>query len=209
MPWVFLVVLLWAMPAWAQDAKIQYLLADGRVTGVSDMSLNTPPGHGLVTLIGATVADIVWPIPPGCPVGNSVWSRVTNPAGVTVGGAGLALRPGLIFFSTTSPLLPGCHQVTSWNQLRSLMNETIVRSVPEGGVVGALNYHFGWYYARCTGAETNQNCIDWKANLDQMVTAYPSRPQGITASADAALLITQVMAFMDTQCKNVPGGPFC
>jgi hypothetical protein len=205
----FLLVLLFAIPAWAQNAKIQYLLSDGRVTSASDLSLNTPPGYGLVTLIGATVADIVWPVPPGCPVGNPAWSRVTNPAGVTVGGAGLALRPGLIVFKTTSPLLPGCHEVTSWPQLRTLMNETIVKSVPEWGVVGALNYHFGWYYARCTGAETVQNCIDWKANLNQMVTAYPSRPQGIAASADAALLITDVMTFKAAQCTAVPGGPFC
>jgi hypothetical protein len=204
----FLLVLLLAMPAWA--VNIQYLLSDGRVTGVSDMSLNTPPGHGLVTLPGATAAEIVWPVPPGCPVGDSTWSRVTNPAGVTVGGAGLAVRPGLILFSTTSPLLPtGCHPVSSWSQLRTLMNEAIVKGVPEGGVVGALNYHFGWHDARCAGAETNQNCIDWKVNLDQMLTAYPSRPQGISASADAALLITQAMAFKGNQCTANPGGPFC
>jgi hypothetical protein len=209
MPWVFLVLLLWAIPAWAQDAKIQYLIADGRVTAASDLSLNTPPGHGLITLVGATVAEIVWPVPPGCPVGNSVWSRVTNPAAVTVGGGGLAVRPGLIFFSTTSPLLTGCHQVTSWSQLRTLMNEAIVASVPEAGVVGALNYHFGWYYARCTGAETVQNCIDWKAHLNDMVTAYPSRPQGISAAAAVDTLVTDAMAFKAAQCTANPGGPFC
>lgn len=89
------------------------------------------------------------------------------------------------------------------------MNEALVRGVPESGVVGALNYHFGWHAARCEGAETVQNCIDWKANLNQMVTAYPSRPQGIAASADAALLVTQVMTFKGNQCTAVPGGPFC
>ena len=205
----FCLVLLVAMPAWAADANIQYLLADGRVTGVSDMSLNTPPGHGLVTLLGAEAADIVWPVPPGCPVGNSAWSRVTNPAGVTVSGGGLAVRTGLLFFSTTSPLLTGCHQVTSWHQLRSLMNEAIVTSIPDTGVVGALNYHFGWYYARCTGAETNQNCLDWKAHLDDMVTAYPSRGQGITAATNVDMLVTDALAFKAAQCTAVPGGPFC
>lgn len=192
----------WDMPGTAMDRW------------VSTVRDRPPPieqtqGYGIVTLMGNVASDIVWPAPVAGCLGKPEWTRVTDPGNVTIAGEGLALRTGLIFFTTTSPLLPGCHPVSSWAALRNLMRSAMIASVPDTLVVEALNYHWGWYYARCGDAPTNQNCIDWKANLNIMLNLYPGRGQGIAESAKGATLVNDAIAFKGAQCTANPGGPFC
>lgn len=190
--------------------EIQWRLSNGRVEGVRD----TPPsiefneGFGVITLPNNSAADIIWPAPAGC-TGRPEWTRITNPDTAAVDGTGMALRTGLIFFTTTSPLLSGCHPVSSWRALRDLVRSALATAVPDNEVVEPLNDHWAWYYARCGDAPTNQNCIDWKANLNVMLPMYPGRGQGISESAKGATLVNDALAFRNTQCKANPGGPFC
>jgi hypothetical protein len=187
---------------------IQYLIETGDVTAASDTPIPTVPSHGVVTLIG-TVSQLVWPVPSGCPTGRLEWSRITNPDTVTLAGGGMAVRPGLLFFQTTSPLLTGCHLVSSWRDLKRVMNQALLTGMPDGDIVGALNVYNGWYYARCDDAPTNQNCLDWKAQLNTLNQAYPSRVQGIQRTTEAATLVNDAFAFKAAQCAAQPGGPFC
>jgi hypothetical protein len=136
MRWIVLLVgLMLASSAFA-DVDIQYKLpvdSDGRVTGVRDTppSIESVAGHGIVTLTGVSMADIVWPVPSGCAggMGQASWSRVTNPATVASNGTGLAVRSGLLFFSTTSTLMPGCFEIRSKAQLTALVNQAITQAL--------------------------------------------------------------------------------
>lgn len=195
---------------------IQFALDTQDVSGApSDTPIDPVAGYGIVTIPGVSAADIVWPIPTGspdvtsCGTGQPLWTHIANPNGTTIAALGLIIRSDLLFFHSTSPLLLECTPVASKHQLNTLVDQTIVIAVPDNPTIIALNVHFGWYYARCGDAPTNQNCIDWKAQLNTLVSRYPGRPQGITAATQAAVLILDANTFLSQQCKDQPGGPFC
>jgi hypothetical protein len=200
-------LILW--PAFGHPVDIQYLLSNGHVQSVSDGSIPSIDNYGVVTLVGHTSSEIIWPVPSGCGTGQLGWSRITDPDNVTVAGGGMALRTDLVFFSTTSPLLPGCHGVNSWHALKTLRNQALIAGLLADDIVAALNSHNSWYYARCDDAPTNQNCLDWHAQLQILNAAYPSRAQGIESTTAAATLVSEAAAFKANQCATQPGGPFC
>ena len=171
------VLLMWTGLAWAVD--IQYVLASGDVTSASDISIPNVPGHGIVTLTG-TVSQIIWPVPNGCSTGKLEWSRISDSDTVTLTGGGMVVKTGLVFFSTTSPMLTGCHIVNSWMALKSVVNRALLAGIPDNEAIPALDLHWTWYEARCHDAPTNQNCVDWLNNLTVMITMYPGRGQGVT-----------------------------
>jgi hypothetical protein len=203
---VALLMSLWAPLVSAVD--VQYRLDNSWVIGVSDTPIPNIDGYGVVTITGLA-SQIIWPVPSGCPTGQPDWSSVTNPDTVALDGTGFGVRTGYLFFHTTSPLLTGCHVVSSWKTLKQLMNQTLITTIPDGDIIGALNYYNGWYYARCDDAPTNQNCVDWKAQLSIVNQAYPSRVQGIQSTTAAATLVNDAFAFKAAQCAATPGGPFC
>jgi hypothetical protein len=206
---IILIGLLLMVPYFAHGVDIQYLLSNGHVQSISDSSIPSIDNYGVVTLVGHTASEIIWPVPSCCGTGELGWSRITDPDTITISGGGMALRTDLVFFKTTSPLLIGCHGVNNWKSLKTLMLQALIAGVPEGDIVATLNYYNGWYYARCDDAPTNQNCIDWKAQLNTLNTVYPSRAQGISSTTNAAVLVSDTFTFKDAQCKANPGGPFC
>lgn len=193
-----LLILLLASSSMAAD--IQYDLATGDVTGVRDEPIPVVPGHGVVSIPEAASA-IQWPHPAGCTSAeiNPGWVRLTDPGSVDVTGAGMALRPEVepFLFTTTSPLLPGCHVVGRWQELKRLYEETIVAAVEDLDLVNAIGVLNTWKSVRCVspGDDSNQNCIDWAAQMSTINQRLPGRGQGITTATDIATLITDAFAF--------------
>jgi hypothetical protein len=207
---IMLIGLLLMVPCLTHAVDIQYLLSNGHVQSVDDQtSIPSITGYGVVTIVGHTSSEIIWPVPAGCGTGQLGWSRVTDPDNVTISGGGMALRTDLVFFQSTSPLLTGCHGVNSWHVLKRIRDEALIAGLQVAGVAAALDPHNTWYYARCNDAPTNANCLAWKAQLDIMNAAYPSRVQGIDSATAAATLVSDAAAFKATQCTAQPGGPFC
>jgi hypothetical protein len=201
-------LIMWSGVVSAVD--IQYLLSNGNVQSVSDQNqIPSITGYGIVTIVGHTASEIIWPIPSGCSTGQKEWSSISDPDHVTIAGGGIALRTDLVFFKTTSTLLVGCHGVRNWHSLKSLMVQSLIAGIPESDVGTALNYHNDWHYGRCNDAPNNQTCLDWKTQLDIINTVYPSRAQGLASATQAAILVTETFAFKDAQCMASPGGPFC
>jgi hypothetical protein len=197
------------LAAAAPAVDIQYLLSNGHVTGVSDTPLTSVEGYGLVTLPGATAAQIIWPIPAVCAAGKPGWTAITDPANVTVSGGGMAVQSALIFFSTTSPLLPACQPVTSWKALKRLMDETLLSAALAEDLVQALAGVNTWKQELCPESNVSANCVQWRANMDTVNARYPGRGQGVTLSGDMATLVQDTYAFKEVQCTAQPGGPFC
>jgi hypothetical protein len=206
---IILISLLLMVPCLSHAVDIQYVLSNGNVQSVSNFSIPSIANYGVVTIVGHTSSEIIWPIPSGCSVGALGWSRITDPDNVTISGGGMALRTELVFFKTTSTLLVGCHAVSNWHALKRIRDDALIAGLQEADVAAALNPHNTWYYARCNDAPTNPNCMAWKAQLDIMNAAYPSRVDGIDSATSAAKLVSEASAFKDTQCKANPGGPFC
>jgi hypothetical protein len=200
-------LILW--PSFGHAVDIQYLLSNGHVQSISDGSIPSIANYGVVTLVGHTSSEIIWPVPAGCGTGKKEWSRITDPDNVTISGGGMGLRTDLAFFKTTSPLLTGCHGVSNWKSLKTLRDQALIAGLQVAGVAAALDPHNTWYYARCNDAPTNANCMAWKAQLDIMNAAYPSRVDGIDSATNAAILVKDASAFKDAQCTANPGGPFC
>src|SRR5262245_2123304 len=132
--------LLLVLPVWALAGNIQYATATGFVESVSDAYIREVPGFAVIT-IAEPVADIQWPLPVGCPAGSGQpqWTHIDNPAAVTVSGGGMSVRPDSAFFGTTSPILPGCHQVPTWRDLKRLYEATIVATMAEEDLVTAIS----------------------------------------------------------------------
>jgi hypothetical protein len=187
-------------PAWAVD--IQRLLSNGNVAGVSDSQIPEVPGHGVVTVSG-TASQIVWPVPAGCSVGHPEWSRITDPDQVTLDGGGLAVRPGLVFFSTSSPLLTGCHQVSSLAQLNTLYRQVMIDTVAQYGFLGALNEVAVVVLKRCPDpippATSTPNCTTARANMDILDNDYPGAGGVAQATTDLVTLRTDKCAFQAAQ----------
>jgi hypothetical protein len=121
-----IMVLLGGLVSSAGAVDIQYrLTGENEVTGVSDTPLTSVDGYGIVTLVGHTSSELVWPVPAGCAAGTSAWTRISDPDNVNVFGGGMAVRSGLPLFHTTSTLLPGCFLMRSKVQLAALVNRTI------------------------------------------------------------------------------------
>jgi hypothetical protein len=200
MRWLLCLLLLsLSVPAFAAT-DIQYRLSNGDVILARDATIEQVSGYGVVTVTGPASA-IAWPVPSGCAAGTGrpEYTRVTNPDVVNNAGAGMAVRTGMVFFHTTSTLLPGCYATSTWAALKVLVRETLHGALPDKEAIEGLNPHWTWYYALCKDSLTNQNCIDWKTNLDVMDNMFPSRAQGVTVSAQGAILVTDALAFKTAQ----------
>jgi hypothetical protein len=196
---VTLLVLL--LPSLGWGAFIQYATATMFVEGASDSPPDTVPGYAVVEVTGLASA-IVWPVPSGCPAGSgqALWTIIDNVTNVTSAGGGMSVRPGLVFFSTTSTALPGCHRVGAWKELKRLMDEAIVQTLAEEDLVLGLGGLNQWYEVRCPPADAgNQNCINWQTQLTIVNDRYPGRGQGITVTTSLATLVEDAFAFKTAQ----------
>lgn len=198
------------------DVDIQYRLpvgapTDGWVTAVRDTppSIESTEGYGIVTLTGIAVADIVWPTPVAGCLGKPEWTRVTDPSNVTVAGEGMALRVGLVFFTTTSPLLPGCHLVSGWSQLRTLVEGTVIAAVQANDLMLTLNQLNVAAQVRCPGATGGATCDSVRASMATLNGSYPSPAVLNTFLSQVVTLRSSAITFRDERCKDTPGGPFC
>ena len=111
---IVLIITLCLMPLTAQAAWLQFDPTTGNVTGIDDVP-RPAEGRDVVEFPGVTATDFAWPVPSGCAAGEPSWTRVVNRALVEASDlAGLAIRPDVLLFTTTSTLLPGCHRVHGW-----------------------------------------------------------------------------------------------
>jgi hypothetical protein len=200
-----LVLLLLGLPTWAWAVDIQYhhpIPGDGRVSAVSDAPLGSVTGYGLETLTGVTAADLVWPVPTGqpantsCGIGQAHWTQITTPGSVTAAGGGMAVRPGLLLFKTTSSLLPGCHEVSSWQTLRSLVESTVITAVQNyDALVLTLNALNVMAQVRCPGATGGVTCDSVRASMATLNSTYPTAAQLNTFLAQVVTLRADALQF--------------
>ena len=166
--------------------NIQYDLGLGDVTGVSDAAIPDVPGYATIAVEVAASA-IAWPHPPGCPSAEMhvEWITITDPALVTGStGAGMAIRSEVepFLFTTTSTILPGCHFVGSWQELKRLYEQAIIQAIAAEDLVTAISALNGWKDVRCVPGidDGNANCQAWTAQLSIVNQRLPGRGQGIT-----------------------------
>jgi hypothetical protein len=206
---VFMVLLLASI---SHAMKIQYLVSTGNITGVrEDTDPAFPPlaTHGVVTVPGP-VSAMVWPVPAitpytggpaTCPVGSGrwEWTRVSNPAGVTMSGGGLAIHPELngFFFASMSPLAPACYVVHNWKELRELYRDLFIQAIQAlatSEFAAALGVLEGWVYGICFDLAGNPdgsaNCTTMRNNWALLNNDYPGSGQGVTFTNDAVTLQT-------------------
>jgi hypothetical protein len=168
--WFILIILL--MAGSVQAASIQYFLPTGDVTGANEVGFDPTPIHGVVNL-PEPVSAIIWPPPSGCSVGKPDWTRITDPSAVTAAGIGMIVKPTVIVFTTSSPLLTGCHQVTGWPQLRALVETTIINAVKANELVMALNELNVATFVRCPATDVTAPCVSARADMASLNTSYP------------------------------------
>ena len=194
-----LVLLLTLWPLAVQAGWLQYELSTGFITGgprAAEQDFPDVPGRGVIEDPALDVVAPVWPVPSGCTVGAQAWTRL-SPSLVLP----LIARSDLVFFSTTSPLLPGCHLVSTWRELKTLYESTIVDTMAAEDLITAIGALKAWKDARCVPGidDGNANCISWSTQMDIIVARLPGRGQGITLSTNIATLITDAFAMKTAQ----------
>jgi hypothetical protein len=197
-----LIVLLVVGASRVHAVDIQYLLSNGTVTGVQrdgDPQIGEVPDHGVVTVAG-TASQILWPVPGGCSVGRPEWSRITDPDTVTLAGGGMAVRIGLVVFSTTSSLLMGCHQVSNLAQLNALYRQVMVDVITSYGFLGALNEVSVGVRETCPGATGGGPACDTaRGNLATLNRDRPGAAGVANFTTDLVTLRTDKCAFQAAQ----------
>lgn len=193
---MFSVLLVCSLATLGMAGNIQYLRSTGNVTGVSDRAVEENATYGVV-VIPESVEAIQWPAPAGCPSGLPEWTRVVDPLLVTVTGSGMEVRPELsgFFFTSTSPLLTGCHLVQDLSTLRALVRTAIAAGTSDFHTIQGFAPYQDWYDMQCRGSESNANCVTTKANLDAMQPFVPGRGQMVTETGYGATLATDAQAF--------------
>ena len=196
MRWFVGLWLLLAAPLWA--GNIQYLVESGHVTGASDLGIAPVREYAVVSL-AASVGDIVWPIPAGCPAGQPEWSAISDPETVAVDGTGLIVQPALIFFSSTSALFANrCAQVSSAVEVWAVVNEILDLSYAASTQLPALDQLNTSAWIICPDDNVTQACVDVRAGMVTL-NAVPANAPGrfrsfvqaaVQLRADAQALIT-------------------
>ena len=122
-----------------EAGNLQYHIATGDVTGVSDRAVPPVPDYAVITL-AEPIGELVWPIPPGCGAGTSAWTRVADAATVDITGAGLLVKPELVFFSSISALYTHqCAVVSSAADVWAVVNAILDLSYAASTQLPALD----------------------------------------------------------------------
>lgn len=196
---LMLCLILW--PLAAQAAWLQYDLSTGFITGgprAAEQDVPDVPGSGKIDDPALSVSAPVWPVPGGCPTGTGqqTWTQL-SPGQVLP----LIVRPDLLWFATTSPLLPGCHLVSTWRELKRLYEATIIEAIAAEDLATAISALNGWKDVRCVSPadDGNANCQAWAVQQAIINDRLPGRGQGVTLSTNIATLIVDAFNFRAAQ----------
>ena len=132
--------------------------------------------YGVISL-PESVEAIVWPIPAGCPAGAPEWSAISDPATVAVDGTGLAVQPGLVFFSSTSALYTNrCAAVASAADVWAVVNTMLDVSYAASTQLPALDQLNTSGWIMCPDDNLTQACVDVRAGLVTLNTVPANAP---------------------------------
>jgi hypothetical protein len=190
--WTWIIISLVLASRLSSAVDVQYSLTNQWVTGVSDTPISNIDGYGVVTITG-TASQILWPVPSGCPAGQPDWSMVTNPDTVALDGTGFGVRPGMLFFHTTSTLLTDCRRVATLGELNELYRQVMVQVITSYGFLGALNEVSVGVRETCPGTTGGAPCDAARANLTTLNRDRPG-PTGV------ANFTTELITFRTDKC---------
>ena len=196
--WSLLISLVVGVPLAHAETHIQYLLATGEVTGAGNRPVQVPSGYAALTLAEDPDA-ITWPVPAGCAAGMPEWTEITAPETVAADGTGMAVRAGLLFFTSTSTLWTGCAQVISAAQLEGLVEAAILTALGTNSALAtAIPRLRGHTQGRCPDANMSANCQAARAALATLDSATLSEAELDTILTEAVTLRADAANFIST-----------
>lgn len=175
-------------------ASLQYNLSTSFVITASNETIAAATGYDIIT-IAEPVSAIVWPVPSGCSVGQADWTRITDAGGVSAAGAGMAVRTDLFWFTSSSTLLTGCHQVESWADLKKIVEAAIAGGIDGFDFFRPLAHFKGATEKKCPSGNNSPACVAARASQATLEASFPSEAELDALLAQAATLRTESIAF--------------